>query len=181
MLTVVGLTVSLLIAAPAPQDEAAPEDKPKEKVTTEKKQKKKKSDLSFKLSGAVGGGFDSNSYNRAEKNTIAGIGDVRVGAKLGYHIIPRLAWTSGVDFGVPIRGGTQSAVKLKAGAKTGINWLVFGMKKIPGGKKVAKKKQAFPAGVITVTGKYAFSANPVINTFEAPPPEEGEEPIEGEE
>jgi hypothetical protein len=177
-----GIAVSLLFAsAPVSAQDHASEDKPKQKVVTEKKSKKKKSDFSFKFNGAVGGGFDSNAYNRAEKNTVAGIGDVRVGTKLGFHIVPRLSWTGGADFGVPIRGGTQSAVKLKAGAKTGINWLVFGMKKIPGGKKVAKKKQAFPAGVITVTGKYAFSANPVINTFEAPPPEEGEEPIEGEE
>jgi hypothetical protein len=177
-----GIALSLLLAS-APlraQDEAASEQ-PKEKITAEKKKpKKKKSDFSFKLNGALSGGFDSNSYNRAENNTIAGIGDVRVGTKLGYHIVPRLSWTAGLDLGLPVRGGSQTALKVKAGAKTGINWLVFGMKKIPGGKKVAKKKQVFPAGVLSLTGKYAFSANPVVQTFEAPPVEGGEGEGEGE-
>jgi hypothetical protein len=151
-------------------------------ATAKKEVKKKKGGgPKFKLSGLVGGGFDSNAYNRAENDTTTGMGEARVKAGLDYAFLPILSWSNGVQVGGSFRGGEQTAAKVKAGANTKLTLLLFGNKKVPGGRKVPKKKQKFPAGTLTFGVKYGFSANPVIQVFETADDQPIEDPTALEE
>ncbi|MBI4815697.1 MAG: hypothetical protein HY791_05555 [Deltaproteobacteria bacterium] len=181
----------------------APEEKPTAEKPKKKKKKKKKSEgapieatadapgekkarRGYKLGvrGVVAGGADTNTYNRAEGSEVAGSGEATAKAQLDVPASNRLSWSTGLSAGGSYRGGTQSAAKVKAGAQTGLTFLLAGNKKLPGGKKLSKKKQKFPSLTLSVSAKYGFSANPVNEAYELaassgglrpaqdPPPEE---------
>ncbi|MBI2378606.1 MAG: hypothetical protein HYV07_31695 [Deltaproteobacteria bacterium] len=187
-----------------PEDEKAKDDREK-KTNKKKKKKKKKTEKELSpettqeeapaekkpkkgykvgVGGVVAGGMDTNTYNRPEKNQTAASAEATAKANV---TVPAsaISWSSGLSAGGSYRAGEESAAKIKASLKTGITWLVAGNKKLPGGKKVSKKKVKLPALTLGVSAAYAFSANPVSEAYlvdqsaaglrpaqEDPPPED---------
>lgn len=138
-------------------------------VTKVQKERKPKSQPFAKLNfgATLGGGYDSNVFNKPSGNTTnAGLGEVAATLKADSALSTKLSWSSALGIGGSYRSGEgdfgASAAKVSAKAKTGLQLLVFGNRKMPGGKKVSKKKLKYPAGRLGLDLKYGFSANPVI-------------------
>ncbi|MCC7380723.1 MAG: hypothetical protein IT384_02780 [Deltaproteobacteria bacterium] len=148
----------------APESEAA---KPQDATVVGERKSKKKRFGKLAFGATVGGGYDSNVFNKPpQKSTRAGLGEVSTALKLDVPASAALSWRSKAGLGGSYRSGDgdlgASAAKLAAQAKTGLELLVFGKRNMPGGKKVPKKKQVFPNARLSATFSYGMSVNPVI-------------------
>jgi hypothetical protein len=172
LLFTTALTFGALPAAEAKKKKEAPvAETGAESASTVKKTRQTKSQPFAKVSlgATVGGGYDSNVFNKPSGDTTrAGLGEVSLNFKADAPLSTKLSWTSALGLGGSYRSGDgdlgASAAKVSGKAKTGLQLLVFGNRKMPGGKKVSTKKQKLPSGRIALDLKYSLSANPVITS-----------------
>ena len=149
---------------------------PSAEVEVKKKSKRPAGAPKLGFDAMVGAGFDSNVYERAEKNSGAGLGEVQVGLKLDVPVATWMGWQSKLGALGSYRQGEQQAFKTGGNAKTAVSFLLFGAKKVPGGRSISKKKQSRPSGVLTFNAVYED-----IPTDVEPEPDPIDEPAELEE
>lgn len=145
----------------------------------------KKAKSPMKFGATVGVGTDSNVYSRTDKSSQATLGEAIVQAQHTIAPAADLSVVSGLALGGSYRAADEAATKISANLNSNMSYLLFGKKKLPGGKKV---KAVYPVAKFSLGLKYAFSANPAIADFqyadeppEEPDPDAEDEPIDVDE